>query len=462
MNHNILMPIMTFMTRCYHNSLPFRRSFHNNILKILAQALFAGIVLVMAACEEDPSKIGRKILPGSDFVNIESTDTITVRSYTMFSDSIESDNPSTSYLGQLYDPYFGTITAEFVSQLRLGSEWNFDNYVIDSIKLYLEFKTVTGNVNKPQYLSFSRIAKQIYTDAVYYSNEDVPLTGFKIENILLPKLKADTINDIEIDIPLVFGDTITRDTSMLFHHTTKPDFRSYFKGLLFEITSPEDPVFVSLSVDPPGTYETYMNYFIIFLHDDAGSPKEYYLILDAFSRNAAFNIFKHDYSTAQPDKKIRHINDGYADTLSYAQIMNGLHTRLMIPGIKDIKDNPEMRNISVNRARIILPVHYDGSLYKPSTLPGQLYLRYLTTTGKKFIVPDWSISSSFYDGSPDTVNNVYNINIATWMQNYLENNSDTLTTNFELFLVPSSANNVILKANNSHTPVKFEFTYTTF
>ena len=456
------MPIMTFMTKCYHNSLPFTGSFHGNIFRILAQALFAVIIILMISCEEDPSKIGRKILPGSDFVNIESTDTITVRSYTMFSDSIESDNPSTSFLGELYDPYFGSITAEFVTQLRLGSDWDFDSYVLDSVKLYLEFKNVTGNVNKPQYLSFSRIAKQIYTDDVYYSNEDVPLTGFRIENILLPGLKADTINILELDIPLVFADTITRDTAMLFHSTTKPDFRSYFKGLQFEITSPEEPVFASLSIDPPGTYETYMNYFIIFLHDDAGSPREYYLILDAFSKNAAFNIFRHDYSTAQPDKKIQHINDGFADTLTYAQIMNGLHTKLMIPGLKDIKDDPLMKNVSVNRARIMLPIHYDGITYKPSTLPGQIYLRYVTSTGKKYIVPDYSVSPAFYDGSPDTIKNVYNINIASWMQYYLENKSDTLTTNFELFLVPSSANNVILKANNSHTPVKFEFTYTRF
>ena len=453
---------MTFMTKCYHNSLSRQNFFRGNIFRILTQTLFSGIIILLVSCEEEPAKIGRKILPGSDFVNIESTDTVTVRSYTMLSDSIQSDNPATSYLGQLYDPYFGTISAQFVSQLRLGSDWNYANYVIDSIKLYLEFKTVTGNVDKPQYLSFSRIAKQIYTNEVYYSNEVVPLTGFRIENIPLTGLKADTINNLELDIPLVFGDTVTSDTSMLFHHSTKPDFRSYFKGLLFEITSPEEPVFVSLSIDPPGAYETYMNYFIIYLHDDVGTPREYPLILDAFSRNAAFNIFKHDYSTAQPDKKIKHINDGYADTLTYVQIMNGLNTRIMIPGLSDIKNDPTMKNVSVNRARIILPVQYDNVLYKPSTLPGQIYLRYITSYGNKYIVPDYSISPSFFDGKPDTINNVYNINIATWMQKYLENKSDTLTTNFEVFLVPSSSNNVILKANKSHTPVKFEFTYTKF
>jgi hypothetical protein len=77
-------------------------------------------------------------------------------------------------------------------------------------------------------------------------------------------------------------------------------------------------------------------------------------------------------------------------------------------------------------------------------------------------LPDYSVSASFYDGTPDTTKNVYNINLATYIQNYLEDKSDELTTEFELFLLPASSNNVILKANNSHKPVKFVLTYTRF
>ena len=218
MNHNILMPIMIFMTKSYHSSLPGKNFRVQNILNFLVPAVFAGMIFFILSCEDDPAKIGRKILPGSDFVNIHSTDTVTVKSFTMYGDAVESDNPSTSYLGQLYDPYFGTVTAEFVSQIRLGARWDNEYFEIDSIKLYLDFLNVTGAVDKPQYLSFWEIDKQIYTDSTYYSNQYVPLTGFKVADILLPKLKADTINSIEIDIPIAFGDYLTRDTSMLFHH----------------------------------------------------------------------------------------------------------------------------------------------------------------------------------------------------------------------------------------------------
>ena len=461
MIHNILMPIMIFMTKSYHSFFP-RKLFSGNILHNISQAILAGTIIFTNSCEEDPSKIGRKILPPSDFVTIKSTDTINVKSFTMYRDSIESDNPSTSYLGQIYDSYFGTTTAGFVTQLRLGSVWDDDYFVIDSIKLYLEFLTVEGAVDKPHYLTLSEISEQIFTDSTYYSSQPVPLTGFTVTDIPLPKLKADTINNIVIDIDTTFGRYLTRDTSMLFHHSSKPDFRSYFKGLLFQLTSPEDPVFVSLSIDPPGDYGTYANYFVLYMHDINSNTKVFYFIIDAVSHNAAFNLYKHDFNAAEPDKKINHINDNYPDTLSYVQMMNGLYTKILIPGLEDLKNDPALTGISVNKARLVIPVVYDNDIYKPSTIPSQLFLRYSTTSGSRYIVPDYSVSAAFYDGTPDTIKNVYNINLATYIQNYLEDKSDKLTTEFELFLLPASSNNVILRANNSYKPVKFVLTYTRF
>src|SRR4030042_4782141 len=98
------MPIMIFMTRFYHSSSLLRRLFYNNILKSFSLTLIGGIIFLAGSCEEDPSKIGRRILPPGDFVNIKSTDTLSVKSFTMYRDSIESHNPSTSYLGTVFDP----------------------------------------------------------------------------------------------------------------------------------------------------------------------------------------------------------------------------------------------------------------------------------------------------------------------------------------------------------------------
>jgi hypothetical protein len=450
------------MTRFYHRLIPFIRSYSENFSNTFFLALFAGIIFFTSGCEEDPTGIGSKLLPGSDFVSIKSTDTLKVRSFTMYNDSAATSNPAISYLGTIHDPYFGNTTAGFVSQLRLGSAWDDEYFVIDSIRLYLKFLNVTGITTEPHLIRLSEISERLYDSALYYSNQTVPLTDSTWLCTLQEGLKADTINTVTIDVPLSFGRYLTRDTSM-FAYTSKKDFRSYFKGLYFQMEPSIDPLFLSLTLDYQGSY-SYSNYFVLYMHDVSGNTKSFSLLLDAQSSNAGFNTFVHNFDAAEPSKKIQHLNDTtYLDTLSYAQTLNGVYTKIRIPGLELIKNNPEMDNIAVNKARLIFPVQYDNPLYKPSTIPTQVYMRYVTTTGYKDYVPDLKlISSSFFDGTPDTTKNVYNLNIATFVQGYLEDTRNYLKPELELFLSPSSPYNVLLKANNSHTPVKFEFTYTKF
>jgi hypothetical protein len=465
MRPNILMPIMNFMTRYYHNYFHLLRSSSEYFSNKLVLPLLAGLIILVSSCEENPSLIGSKILLGTDFVTIKSTDSISVRSYTMFSDSVESGNPAVSYLGQLKDPYFGTTTAELVTQLRLGAEWDDKSFVIDSIKLFLKLLTVTGNVDGQHYLRFSKIADQLYADSAYYSSRPVTLSGYTSSDLLLPALKADTVNDIVIKLPdNIFGDTLTRDTSMFFHSSSKPDFRSYFRGLYFQLISSGDPIFVSLSVAPPGSYSMYSNYFTFYMKDNNASQKTFFFILDAVTRNASYNKYSFNRDAADPGKKILHIGREYRDTVSYVQTMNGVYTKIELPGLKTLKSDPSMTNFSINKARLIIPVFYDNNIYKPSTIPNPIYLRYITSTGMKYIVPDYSLNPSFFDGTADTTAtvNVYNLNIPAFVQYYLDDKSDKIKPELEIFLSSGLSNNVILKANDSHPSIKFEFTYTKF
>ena len=455
------MPIINFMTRYYHSSIHFLRTFSDHFIKYFLFALLTGLVYLISSCEGDPSHIGGKLLPSSDFVNIVSTDTINVRAYTMYSDSIESDNPQYSYLGSFYDPYFGTTTGEFVSQLRLGTSWTYDYFFIDSIKLHLRLLNVTGNINQTIRLKMTEIAKQIYVDSVYYSSQIVQVTDSTWTVDLPDSLKADTINNITINVPVRFGKNITRDTSMLFHSNSKPDFRSYFKGIYFQLISSE-PVFMTLSVAPSSG--GYSNYFYFYMHNEVGSPITFIFPLDAVTRNAAFNRYIHDFDAAEAGKKLEHINDmNYLDTLTYAQRMNGVYSKIVIPGLEDIKNNPAMKNIAVNKARLIFPIVYDAHTYKRSTIPSSLYLKYQLNDTVQKLVPDYEmLGSTFFDGRPDTTADVYKLNIPTFVQKYLDDKTNKIKPELELFLPAVSSNNVILKANSSHTPVRFEFTWTKF
>jgi len=273
-------------------------------------------------------------------------------------------------------------------------------------------------------------------------------------------MKADTVNDISVTCPVEFGEYMTRDKAKL----KLPDFRSYFKGLYFQLISDGTPIFVSLSVASKGVSGSYVNYFTVYMHDENGSSMSYDFILDANSQNAAYNLYKHNFSTADPSKRIKHINDGFLDTLTFLQNMNGVYTRIEIPSLSLLKSDTALKNIGVNKARLIIPFITDGTNYTNSTVAPIVYLRYLTTTGHKYVVSDYSTAgATFYDGKPDTTTSFsYRINFATFLQKYLNDKSDTITPHLELFLLPTSNYNAVLKANKSYKPAKFEFTYTKF
>jgi hypothetical protein len=458
------MPIMIFMTRFYHSSRisgRFTSVFYNS-LNIIRTIIFTLAVFFVTSCEKGPTQIGSGMLPGSDFVYTKSIDTLSVYSYTMYDDSVRTDNPSVSYVGQIYDPYFGTTKAEFVTQIRMGSAWDDQSFTIDSVKLFLRLLDVRGGADITHTLRISEIATKITTSEAYYSNKKVDTTEYIFPTIDLPVLKADTINNIEIKLPdVVLANYLTRDTSKLFHSNTKDDFRTFFKGLYFRLLPSSKPLMTVLSLSPPATGGDYQNYFELYMHDDAAATKVFYFFLDAVNRNASYNRYIHDFSTADPVKKIKHINDNYRDTLSYLQYLNGVYTRMLLPGLARLKTDASFKNIAINKARLIIPVQYDGDLYTASTIPSQLYLRYRTIKGAKHVVPDYNINASFFNGKLDTTNNVYTFNIPAFVQAYLKDAADSIKPELELFQ-GTGTTNVILKANTSKTPVKFEFTYTKF
>ena len=303
MRPNILMPIMIFMTRYYNSSRHNARfvSVFQQLIRLFQFLLFTLILFLSVSCQKQVLKDGSDILPNSDFVSLKTIDTLSVFSYTMFDDSVRTDLPSTSYLGQIYDPYFGSTSAGFVSEVRLSPKWDGLSFTTDSVKLYLHFlTTIGGGTDAIHTLSISEIKDQIYVKTPYYSSTAVNTAGgFSITGIKLPTLRTDTINDVELKLPgngIAFGNYLTRDTLKLFYNNNVPDFRAFFKGMYFQMDPSSDPMLVSLSL--VYDQQNYYNYFILYGHDDSGNAKDYYFILDAKNQNAAFNKFSHDYTTA--------------------------------------------------------------------------------------------------------------------------------------------------------------------
>jgi hypothetical protein len=462
------------MTRFYRNQILSGTFFSRNFSKIISLAFFATIILSINGCEDAPSKIGAGLLPGSDYLTILS-DTFRVKSYTMYKEEVRSEDPTTSYLGETHDPIFGVTRCGFVTQLTLGAiitPDSVDVVKIDSVILHINLLTVKGDTNVTHTLKFSEIEQQLYYYSVpasktihpYYSNSVVPLTGDEW-TVQIPKLRADTINTLSLKLPdSLFAVHLFRDRTKLFLNkdtSAHNDFLTYFKGLKFEIEPSANPIFTSLSVAKPGSTSSSANYFSIYIEDKNGDQQCFNILLDPKNyTKAAFNLYEHVYSAGT----ISHINDNYLDTLIYAQNMNGVYTRIEIPGMAAMKNNPLYKNIGVNKARLILPYVLRNGSFTNTTIASTIYLRYSSPKGFKYLVGDYGTAgSAFYDGTADTNNFVYNVNIATYLQSYLEDKLDSITPELELFVLPTSTYNVVLRSNNNlKASTKFELTYSKF
>jgi len=470
MRTNILMPIMIFMTRYYNILRNTRRKISvSALLKIFGLSLITGLVLITGSCEKQVLKVGSDLLPNGDFVSINSSDTIRAFSYTMYDDSIRTDSPSTSYLGQIYDPYFGTTSAGFVTQVRLTNAYDSVPITVDSVKLYLRFLSKTGGTSGvDHYISIYEISDQIYNDTAYYSNTKLNLTKFRLSHILLPTFKIDTT--FTVTLPgngIEFGNYIMHDPSMLFYSNSLPDFRSYFKGLYFEMDPSSDPMLVSLSLLSNQT--SYYNFFTLYGHAADATEKQYSFVLDAKNANASYNRFQHDYNTATLGDKLIHRNTAYKDTVSYLQCLDGVYTKITLPGLEKLKSDKTLENMAINKARLVVPFRFTKTTgtYYAKSLPNKLRMRYQLTSGKRYDVPDYlmaplsDLQQTFFSGVIDSVNNVYNFNIPAFVQGYLKDATNTVKPEVEIYQ-PSGLKNIVFKANNNKTPVKFEFTYTKF
>jgi hypothetical protein len=421
-------------------------------------------IVFVISCEEDATKIGSELLPSNDFVTISSTDTLSVWSYTLYDNSVPTNDPSVAFVGNIYDPYFGTTTTEFVSQIRAGGAWHYGPVTIDSVKMILQLTVRGGTGDEDHFLRLSEISDQIYTDTLYYSDTQTNTTGFEVI-AQLPELKPDTINNISVSLPVEFGEYLIRDTTQLFYSTTKPDFRSFFKGLYFRMSSTSDPLMAAFSlVSKISGGGTINNYFELYMHDTSYVKQRYYFILDAQHPNACYNKFERDFSTAEPDKKIEHINDyTYRDTLTYLQYLNGVYTKIVFPGLDSLRQKLSNSKFSINKARISVPVYYDGDRYTVLTVPSSLRLRYTDKKGVKHDVPDYLIDAqgAFFDGNLNKLDSTYYFNIPTYIQAYLEDKNNEFKPELDIYQ-GNGLNSVILRANANKTPVKFEMTYTRF
>ncbi len=441
------MHTMTFMTNSFWKKQNNNPRASRKGMPAIILSLFALLSAALLSCSQDPVKIGMELLPESDFIGIGSTDTVGIRALTMYNELSISGDSTKMIAGSLYDSYFGSTYCDFVTQLRVMSKWPAKPFVVDSVMLTFVPSNVTGDTAAVHYMRICETGTEITDTTDFYSGQD-PDTINYLGEYLLPKLVADEA--VAIKLHKWVGEYLMRDTTKFYPATEF--YKDFFKGLYFSIKSVTNPIMVemdassSASIDPLG--------ITVFYHSDTIN---YNYSFVATHRAVNYNRFTHDRTTADPGKQIIHVNDLVADTAVYLQSYQGVYVKLDMPSLEPFRN---IDNLAVNKARIIAPVHLDGTTYKESNLPARVYVRYRDSDGQERLIPDLIHDVAFMDGTYYSEKDSYIFNITTFVQQYLNGEIDEPSV--ELFLPLTATQNVIFKANSNEPAFKLEFAYTIF
>lgn len=417
------------------------------------------IPVIFSACNE-PNTVGLEVQPEGDQATLGFTDTFTVITNVVKEDSVPSDEAYTNLssktlVGYMYEPEFGSTTANLYAQLIPTETPTMPvNMVIDSAIFTLAYKDFYGDTTSEQTVEIFEMNEPIL-DSVYYSNKSFstyPTVQGTLSNFK-PKTKDSiTINGtkyaphLRIPVSKNFAKEVFDSAAT---YTTLSDYINHIKG-----------VYLSFSGNAPGGIITIdpnssLTGMTIYYRDTAAAPHD---TLEAkFNLKEAFRVsnFNHNnYSGSVVSSYFG--NPTLSASQCYIQSMGGVRTKINFPFLSSIDDAGP---VAISKAELVVTV-VDGtsSTYAANE---RLGIAGISSEGKPVTIPDHNETSAYLGGSLS--GNKYRFNIARYVQSVLNGNWN----DYGLYLLASAPydnpHRVIVGGGQNSNPsyrMKLQITYT--
>jgi hypothetical protein len=340
---------------------------------VLLSATFLFLFLIagsIASCKKKPNPAGEGALNPDLLMSSGGVDTFALRTFSINRDSVQTKNPRFNLLGSYNDPVFGTVEANFYTQLSLSAAspnfGDFNTIVIDSFVMAFRYGGFYGSTT-PQLFEVYELDEDLHKDSTYYEFSTVAVKSTNLvpsannEGLIKPNPLAsttvgtDTSAPPQIRIPI---DTVfARDLMQLAAlSATNEDFIESFKGLYFKVNN---------GFQSPGQGG------ILYLESvNPQSKLTVYYKQDGISRLFDFLIGPAllDFNHVEVNNSGTRVETVINDTVSgqvefYAQVF-GSRAKVEFPSISNLP-----KNIVVHQATLELPVSYFlGSDFFPSSI----------------------------------------------------------------------------------------------
>jgi hypothetical protein len=428
-----------------------RNRYTFNVLK----ALSVLIVLMLFSCKKRESSVGKEVLNQNDLLGSHQMDTFQLITYSLAEDSVISDNPTYALLGAYSDPVFGSVNANFYTQIRLSAlSPNFGDpskLSVDSVVLSLQYAGIYGELT-PQKIAVYQLTEPLSLDSTYYSfsnkthsGQNLVEQGFETispnpygsvvvgKETVSPQLRIRLKNSLGMAL-------ITEAMSGGGNFSSDTQFSNFFNGLHVRMENS------SLGSGKGGVLYFSLNKpwsKLTIFYTVSGQQKSFDFIIN--DKCADFNHV--DINNAGTSVESALNNSLLGNSEYYAQAFK-TRAVVKIPGMKFLPSTT-----IIHKAQLILPTQYQtGSKYQP---PKELNT--LIKQGNLFV----SVSDvSIYDFSLKQ----YVIDLRDHLQAIVNKNytGDELILSPRMFI--TSSDRVIFNGPNTINKKKPKLivTYTTF
>jgi hypothetical protein len=429
------------------------------VKQLSATFLFGAIVIT--SCKKEDSPIGGSINPNG--LNVITTDTFMVKTYSDELDSLESDETSISLLGGYNDPEFGFVDCGIATQIRLSSEApNFGTGVIvDSVVLSFVYTGLRYYGNSTENLTFEvyEIADDLVRDdQEYYTLTAINQTGLNLvlpgSEVISPKVydssyvgSENITPQLRINLNTTFGDDLIASNQM----ATNDLFTTDFKGLYVKV--------INTSILVPGkgnvlylSLEDALSKMVIYYSNDDSAGKTFSFNIN--SKCARFN--KIDFDRTGTDVEAV-LNDPTLGQEKFYMQSSSVRCEITFPHIMDL--NTGNKRI-INKAMLILPVQdFQADVFDPTTS------LFIARVKDKFTSDFTKDYSSFSFVSYDEDNKEFRFLMTQEIQAIL--NEERENTAFRIYpgsFFGSSIERIIFSGANSSSKNKarLEITYTEY
>ena len=426
--------------------------FHNFLFLVVFSSF---TVFLLTSCEKD-NEFGIEINPDSNTLGAIYSDTFSIHTFSVISDSIRTDELNgPSPLGNYIDPVFGEVNASIVTQIRLEQSYSFipdngdtNDIVIDSVVLYLAIDGYYGDIDEQEF-KVEILDEDIFKDSTYYNTtniitktEDIS-NGLSIEsNPLFPGYFSGSLVDKAIlGIPLnieEFARPIVNESgnSTLDGNDGDNEFLTFFKGI--KISS-------SKGINGGLYYINLLNSFSrirLFYRDTSGISSEHDTLDFDFNINSNCGYYhkvEHDYTGTEIENVVNQTSLG--QNQFFIQTLGGVDGRITIPSLDSLIAKP----ILINKAEIILP--FEDYLYDDYASPSSLFISRKNSEGEYEFLPD--LFEGSIGGNFNVVNKNYTFNITRHLNEVVSEKA----INDTIRVFPNgngiTANRVVLNGMNS-------------